>query len=110
MEIIENKISDIHIFKVQGRLDSTTAPEFEKRVYAAMGNGSLHMILNFQDLDYLSSAGLRIILKTAKDLKRANGKLILCAIEDYIKEVFEISGFDTFLPIVANVDEATKMF
>ncbi|MDP2644370.1 MAG: STAS domain-containing protein [Desulfobacterales bacterium] len=110
MEIVEKKLNDIHILRIQGRLDSRTAPELEKRVEDSMGNGTLQLILDFQELEYLSSAGLRIILKTAKDLKRANGKLILCAVEDYIKEVFEISGFDTFLIIVADVDQAVAMF
>lgn len=68
------------------------------------------MVIDFQDLDYISSAGLRVILKTTKDLKRVDGKIILYSMQDYVREVFEISGFDTFLPIVPTLDEALKKF
>ena len=66
------------------------------------------MIVDFGDLDYISSAGLRVILKATKDLKRSEGNFILCSMKDYVKEVFEISGFDTFLPIVSSMDEALQ--
>ena len=51
---------------------------------------------------------LRIILKTTKDLKRTEGNIVLCAMQDYVREVFEIAGFDTFLPIFSTVDEALE--
>ena len=66
------------------------------------------MVMDFEALAYISSAGLRVILKTAKDLKRREGNLILCAMQDYVREVFEISGFDTFLPIVPTTVEALR--
>jgi anti-sigma B factor antagonist len=106
MEIIESKQNEINIFKLQGRLDSNTSPELEKKLAGAMESGARNMVLDFENLDYISSAGLRIILKTTKDLKRSDGALILCAMQDYVKEVFEIAGFDSFLPIVPTVDDA----
>jgi len=71
-----------------------------------MQDGTTSMVIDFENLDYISSAGLRIILKTTKDLKKSEGNIILCAMQDYVKEVFEIAGFDTFLPIVPTMDEA----
>ena len=68
------------------------------------------MIFNFKDIDYISSAGLRVILKATKALKREEGKIMLCDMQDYVKEVFEIAGFDTFLPIVPTMDDALKAF
>jgi anti-sigma B factor antagonist len=106
MEIIESKQNEINIFTLHGRLDSNTSPELEKKLVGAMESGARNMVLDFENLDYISSAGLRIILKTTKDLKRAEGALILCAMQDYVKEVFEIAGFDSFLPIVPTVDDA----
>lgn len=106
MEIIESKQNEINIFKLNGRLDSNTSPELEKKLVGAIENGARNMVLDFENLDYISSAGLRIILKTTKDLKRTEGALILCAMQDYVKEVFEIAGFDSFLLIVPTVDEA----
>jgi len=68
------------------------------------------MVVDFEDLDYISSAGLRVILKTTKTLKRTEGKIILCSMQDYVREVFEISGFDAFLPITGRMDDALEKF
>jgi anti-sigma B factor antagonist len=108
MEIVEENKDDVSIFSLSGRLDSNTSAKLESRIAKAMENGFRNLILNFENLEYISSAGLRVILKTTKDLKRKEGKILLCSMQDYVKEVFEIAGFDTFLPIVANMSEALK--
>ena len=110
MEIIEEKHEAISIFKLNGRLDSNTSQGFEKKVFDAISDGSKNMIVDFKDLDYISSAGLRVILKATKALNREEGKIMLCSMQDYVKEVFEIAGFDSFLPIVGSMDEALKSF
>ena len=108
MDITETKHDHYSVFKLNGRLDSNTAMGFEQKLFECMENGTQRMILDFQELDYISSAGLRVILKETKNLKSAEGKLVLCAMQDYVKEVFEISGFDSFLPIEATLDDAVK--
>lgn len=110
MEIIEEKQDAISIFKLNGRLDSNTSQGFEKKIFDAISDGSKNMIVDFKDLDYISSAGLRVILKATKALNREEGKIMLCSMQDYVKEVFEIAGFDSFLPIVATMDEALRSF
>jgi len=110
MEIIEEVQNGINIFKLNGRLDSNTSQGFEKKVFQAISDGSKNMIVDFKDLDYISSAGLRVILKATKALKREDGQIMLCAMQDYVKEVFEIAGFDSFLPIVTTMDEALNAF
>ena len=106
MEIIETRHDQANIYKLNGRLDSNTSPALEKKLVDAMQSGATRMVIDFENLDYISSAGLRIILKTTKDLKKSEGNIVLCAMQDYVKEVFEIAGFDTFLPIVPTMDEA----
>ncbi|MFH1292842.1 MAG: STAS domain-containing protein [Pseudomonadota bacterium] len=110
MEIIEKMQNDISIFKLSGRLDSNTSPGFEEKIIDAIGSGSNKMIIDFEDLDYISSAGLRVLNKATKHLKPTEGKLVLCSMQDYIREVFEIAGFDSFLPIVSTCDEALTKF
>ena len=110
MEIIEEVQNGINIFKLNGRLDSNTSQGFEKKVFQAITDGSKNMIVDFKDLDYISSAGLRVILKATKALKREEGQIMLRAMQDYVKEVFEIAGFDSFLPIVTTMDEALNAF
>jgi anti-sigma B factor antagonist len=110
MEIIEEKQDAISIFKLNGRLDSNTSQGFEKKIFDAISDGSKSMIIDFKDLDYISSAGLRVILKATKALNREEGKIMLCAMQDYVKEVFEIAGFDSFLPIVGTMEDALESF
>ena len=110
MEIIERKEGDVSIFKIQGRLDSNSSPEFEERILSAIEAGSLKMVVDFATLEYISSAGLRVILKSTKKLKRSEGDIVLCAMQDYVREVFEISGFDSFLTIVPSMEDALGRF
>ena len=108
MEIRESKQDDVMVFRVDGRLDSNTSPSLEKRMGDAIENGTRRVVIDFRDLDYISSAGLRIILKASKELKRNQGEIALCAIQDYVKEVFEIAGFDTFLAITPTLEAALE--
>lgn len=108
MDITETKHDQYSVFKLNGRLDSNTATGFEQKLFESIENGAQRLILDFQDLDYISSAGLRVILKATKSLKSSDGKLVLCSMQDYVKEVFEISGFDSFLPIESTLDDAVK--
>lgn len=108
MKIIEEKDKAVCIFKLYGRLDSNSSQDFERKLFDSISNGSKRMVIDFKDIDYISSAGLRVILKATKALDVASGKLMLCAMQDYVKEVFEIAGFDTILPIAATLDEALK--
>ena len=110
MEIIEEKQSDISIFRLNGRLDTNTSQGFEQKIFQTITDGSKQVVVDFKDLDYISSAGLRVILKATKAIKREDGRIMLCAMQDYVKEVFEIAGFDSFLPIVATMDDAIKSF
>ncbi len=110
MEFTKENLKDIATFHVKGRLDSNTSPDFESAVFDTIESGMSRLIINFKDLEYISSAGLRVILKATKHLKKTDGKLTLCAMQDYVREVFEISGFDTLLPITATLEEAVNTF
>lgn len=110
MEVFEKTQNGIRILGLLGRLDSNTSPEFEKRIFEVIEDGSRSVIVDFESLDYISSAGLRVLLKAAKELKRSEGKIVLCAMKDYIKEVFEIAGFVSLFPIVSSVEDAIDQF
>lgn len=108
MEVIEKKQDDFSVFSLKGSLDSNTSPGLEEKILEAIQNGTNKMIVDFESLDYISSAGLRVLNKATKKLKHSNGKIVLCSMQDYIREVFEIAGFDYFIPIVATMDDAVK--
>lgn len=106
---MEAKISEENnatIFTLSGRLDSHSAPLFEEQVNAYITSPATHLVLNFNKLDYISSAGLRIILNTARAYKPTPYQFITCSMQDHVQEVFEISGFDSFITICRTLDES----
>lgn len=110
MEVTEKRQDGVVILVPKGRLDSNTSDDFEKRLLGLVNAGETSLIIDFKDLDYISSAGLRVLLKTAKELKRKNGQLAFCAVKDYIREIFELSGFVSFFPIHPTLEESLKIF
>ena len=110
MKVLEKRQEGICILELLGRLDSNTSPEFERKIFEVIDDGTKSVIVNFASLDYISSAGLRVLLKASKELKRSDGKVVLCSMKDYIKEVFEIAGFVSLFPITSSVVEAVKEF
>ena len=110
MNISKNMEGEILILKLIGRLDTNASMEFEQQVEESINSSNKNMIIDFSVLEYICSSGLRVIIQAAKKLKSLQGELVLCSMEDYIKEVFEISGFDTFLKIFASKDEAINSY
>ena len=93
---------------VEGRMDAVSAPEFETYLGNLIGEGALKIIVNFEGLDYISSAGLRSVLVIAKKIQSKNGEILVASLHDTVKEIFEISGFSTIIPIHESVDSALE--
>ncbi len=75
---------------ISGRLDSNTAPDLQQRIDAEINDSVTATIIDFKDLDFLSSAGLRVIFKTKKVMDNSGGKFLLVNLQPQIKKVFEI--------------------
>ena len=99
MQCHASRIDNVLILAPEGRIDSKTAKEFEGHLLGAIGNGESRIIVDFAKLDYISSAGLRVLLMAAKRLRGGGNVYRLCALSPNIKEVFEVSGFDRMLSI-----------
>ena len=84
------------ILALSGRLDTITSPELEAELRAL--NDVEHLTLDFAQLDYISSAGLRALMNAHKALKGKGGMLVINA-NEIVKEVFEVTGFDSILNI-----------
>ena len=87
----------LEIIVIVGRLDTITAPELEKEIDAIASNVN-ELVLDMAGLEYVSSAGLRVILKAQK-LMNAKGSMKLIGVNDSIMEVFDITGFLDILTI-----------
>ena len=83
--------------KVSGRLDTTTAPELEAEVMGAI-SGITKLVLNFEALEYLSSAGLRVLLQAQKTMNK-QGEMVVRNVNETISEIFEVTGFSDVLTI-----------
>jgi anti-anti-sigma factor len=105
MQISTRTSNDIHIVAIAGSLDSTTAPEAQKSLDAVVA-GAKKVALDFSALDYISSAGLRVLLGAAKQLRGSGGKLGMFGLNQSVREVFEISGFATILAVYPSEAEA----
>jgi anti-anti-sigma factor len=94
------------IVKPKGRLDSNTGPALEAELTGIIDGGVSRLLLDFSELLYISSAGLRVVLLAAKRMKTTNGRLVLCSLNSQIAEVFKISGFDAIIDIHPSPDSA----
>lgn len=83
--------------KLEGRLDTNTAPELEKTIKDSL-DGVTDLILDLGELEYLSSAGLRVLLSTQKIMNK-QGSMVVKNVNETIMEIFEITGFSDILTI-----------
>jgi anti-sigma B factor antagonist len=108
MEMTERRTADIVTLSLSGKLDTMTAKAFEERILAHIGSGDWRFIIDLGQLDYISSAGLRVFLLAAKRLGSPNGKIVVCSLKDPVREVFDIAGFSSIFSIYGSHDEALK--
>lgn len=105
MEISTRTSNDTHIIAIAGSMDSTTSPEAQKALDGVLAVAS-KVALDFTKLDYISSAGLRVLLSAAKTLLASGGSLGIFGLNPSVREVFEISGFSTILAVYPSEAEA----
>lgn len=92
--------------EVSGRLDWSTAEAFREALHDAIADTDRALIMDFAKLDFIGSAGLRVILLTAKSLLERDAQLLLCGLSQPVRDVFRITGFEQLLPIHETVAEA----
>ncbi len=99
MELVTDRLDGILVAQGWHRVDGTNAHEFEKLLRDSMADGDLGVVIDCGGMSYISSAGLRAILLTAKTLRNRRMGFALCELAEPIREVFEISGFDKIIAI-----------
>ncbi len=110
MEISSRKENNIAVIAVSGRIDAITAPDFEKYLDDLIGQGNKLLLINLSGLGYISSAGLRSILSSAKKLKALSGELVFAGLQGPVEEVFQISGFQSIFKIFPSEGDALDSF
>ncbi len=104
MQMTEAELDGSTVMALDGRLDSVTAPAVEARLVALLARGPV--VADLAAVRYVSSAGLRVLLKGAKEAKVTGVRFSVCGLQAAVKEVFEVSGFDRVIPAFGNAAEA----
>ncbi|AXE21887.1 anti-sigma B factor antagonist (plasmid) [Runella rosea] len=107
MKVAENIIESIAVIEVEGNIDSKTAPEFEKAAIAAI-KGQGQVIIDLSKVEFLSSAGLRVLLMIYRQIKSQSGKVVLVGVSEDIQDVMSNTGFINFFIIVNTLEEAVE--
>ena len=106
MDIVEEREGDVLVLVPVGRLDTTTSRDFEKRLLELVNAGNIHYVIDFARLEYVSSAGLRVLVMLGKRLPGLSGSLVLATLSPQVREVFDIAGFTRVFQIVADRKQA----
>lgn len=97
MNIIKNQNGGILTIALEGRLDTTTAPELEQEIKSSL-DGVTDLLMDFAELTYISSAGLRVLLSAQKKMSKQGSMKVIHA-NEMVKEVFDVTGFSDILDI-----------
>lgn len=104
VEEVEQKI----ILRLSGRIDAMSSSGLEKKIQTLVDEGHFQLLLDFTSVDYLSSAGMRVLLAALKKVKAKQGFLILFSLSDDVDEVIRLAGFDKVFHILPNEKEALQ--
>ena len=107
MQIDETREEGAVVVAPVGRIDSTTSPALDTHLLGLAKAGQHRVVIDFSRVDYISSAGLRVMLTLAKRTKEAKGKLALAGLGDSVRQVFELAGFLPLFSVEATAAAAT---
>jgi anti-anti-sigma factor len=110
MDITTRTQNDVALVALAGSLDSNTSPQAQQALEGMLAGGQRKIVVDFTALDYISSAGLRVLLGAAKRLRGTGGALHLFGLNETVREVFDISGFSSILAVYATEADALKAF
>ena len=100
----------IRCFTPQGRLDALTVPRFENALRDYLDQGSVHAVIDFEDVTYISSSGLRVLLTARRLARRQGGDVKLCRLSPRVHEIFDMVGFTQVFGIYDSVEQARAAF
>lgn len=110
MEMIENRQGNILVLGVKGSLDVITSVDLEKKLVEWLDAGGKALVLDLAQLDYVSSAGLRVFMLVLKRLKKVNGHVRFCALCKPVKQIFDVAGLSFRVEICDKLEDALKNF
>jgi anti-sigma B factor antagonist len=106
MEVSTTPFENVTAVAVKGRVDSTTADGLTSRLSELVKSGASRLVIDLKEVSYISSAGFRTLLITARAVGQASGKMVLCGISGEMQRLFDLSGFSELFTILPNRDDA----
>ena len=106
LEIKIKELNDVVVVGLVGNLDTNTAPDAEVKINEWLEKDAKKIVINLEETRYVSSAGLRIFLATAKKMTASGGAVKLCCPNEVVQEILDISGFSTILDVKSTEEEA----
>ena len=94
------------VLNLKGRIDATNSNEVHEKISDELKGGCNKMVVNFSDVNYISSAGLRVLIFATKSFSKSDGSFAICSLNDNIKKIFEISGLLSIFNIHDGMEQA----
>ena len=105
MDLREDIAGEVTVLEVKGRIDSTTAPVLGEKLTGALATPQRRLVLDLRQLEYISSAGFRVLLLAAKRAEEAGSRFVLCSVSGKARQLFDLGGFLDLFPISASREE-----
>jgi anti-sigma B factor antagonist len=110
MELNIKEDNGVQVIRITGNLDTSTSPEAEGKINEMINDGKDKMVVDLTETGFVSSAGLRVFLSTAKQVTAKGGAVKFCGANEVVQEILDISGFSGILDVKPSLDDALSTF
>ncbi len=108
MQLTEHTDGDVHVLSVVGRFDAESYMEFVERCKTLIQSGMRRLVIDFSELEYISSTGLSALLMIAKNIRQMDGVIGLCSLAERFYQIFEIAGLTKILDVFPSREQAIQ--
>lgn len=108
MTLSEEKSNDVLVLGVSGKIHTAASEKLLKKLNTLVDQGEHHLLLDFSDVDYINSSGLRALLMVGKKVKGLGGKMVLSGVTELIEQVLRVSGCASIIVVYSSKEEALK--
>jgi len=105
MNLSERTVDTVTVIEVSGRIDSANSPKLHERAGALVDGGATSMVLDLSKVEYISSAGFRVLLLLGRQAGQGRCRLVLCGLTAKVRQLFDLGGFLDLFPIAPTQEE-----
>ena len=110
MDFTVDDLGDVRTVRIAGNLDTQTSQGAQEQLMQLIDNGATKILIDFEELNYISSSGLRVLLVAAQQLADTSGQLRICSPNTMVREVFDTAGFSEIFSVYSSQAEALDGF